>query len=173
VAHLLAKGLRPFEIADRLGVSRPTVSFHCRRLGVAPSGSGRRYDWAAVQAYYDAGHTRDECKRRFGFHNAAWTGAVARGAIVPRPAATPIEELLRSGVNRAHLRLRLIAGGLKDPRCEACGLEEWRGAAIPLQLHHVNGDGRDNRLENLQVLCANCHAQTANWSGRGKTRPAA
>jgi len=39
-----------------------------------------------------------------------------------------------------------------------------------MALHHVNGDGRDNRLENLVMLCPNCHSQTENFSGRGRGR---
>jgi predicted HNH restriction endonuclease len=47
-----------------------------------------------------------------------------------------------------------------------------------MELHHVNGDGTDNRLVNLKLLCPNCHSQTANWGGRAKSarvarRPAA
>ena len=40
------------------------------------------------------------------------------------------------------------------------------GRPIPLQLHHINGNPTDNRIENLQVLCPNCHAQTDNYSGK-------
>jgi 5-methylcytosine-specific restriction endonuclease McrA len=43
-----------------------------------------------------------------------------------------------------------------------------RGRPLSMALHHVNGDGRDNRLENLQLLCPNCHSQTANFSARGR-----
>ena len=53
-------------------------------------------------------------------------------------------------------------------RCEECGLSEWRGKALSLELHHVNGDGLDNRLENLVLLCPNCHSQTDTWGGRNK-----
>jgi 5-methylcytosine-specific restriction endonuclease McrA len=35
-----------------------------------------------------------------------------------------------------------------------------------MQLHHVNGKGKDNRLENIVFLCPNCHAKTDNWGGR-------
>lgn len=53
---------------------------------------------------------------------------------------------------------------------ERCGISEWNGVPAPLQLDHVNGDRRDNRLENLRILCPNCHAQTDTWCGRNMGR---
>jgi hypothetical protein len=70
-------------------------------------------------------------------------------------------------VNRYHLKRRLLAAGLKDERCESCGISEWLGAPLSMALHHINGDGNDNRLENLQ-LRPNCHAQTPNFSGKNR-----
>jgi hypothetical protein len=72
--------------------------------------------------------------------------------------------------SRHNVKLRLIAAGLKENRCEECGLTEWLGRPLAMALHHVNGDGRDNRLENLRLLCPNCHSQTENFSGRGRKR---
>ena len=46
----------------------------------------------------------------------------------------------------------------------------WLGRPLPLDLHHVNGDGWDNRLENLQILCPNCHAPTDTRGGRNQGR---
>lgn len=77
---------------------------------------------------------------------------------------------LRDGVKvKSHyLRQRLIAEGRKEDRCEGCGLDSWRGGPIPLELDHVNGNNRDNRIENLRVLCPNCHALTPTWRGRNR-----
>ena len=52
--------------------------------------------------------------------------------------------------------------------CERCGLEYWQGQPIPLEIHHVNGNNTDNRLENLMLLCPNCHALTSNYRGRAR-----
>lgn len=75
-----------------------------------------------------------------------------------------IEEYLVSGstISSTKLRNRLLKEGYKEYKCEnlECGLSEWYGKPIPLELHHINGDHNDNRLENLQMLCPNCHALT-------------
>lgn len=92
---------------------------------------------------------------------------------MPRPSTIPLAELLvvgRRATNRSYLKRRLIAAGLKDDRCERCGLTEWLGEPLAPQLHHVNGDKHDNRLENLSLLCPNCHALTENWGGRNRAR---
>jgi 5-methylcytosine-specific restriction endonuclease McrA len=70
------------------------------------------------------------------------------------------------------LKARLLKDGLKELRCEECGLSDWRDRPLSLELHHVNGDGRDNRLSNLVLLCPNCHSQTDNWGGRAKGQAA-
>lgn len=66
------------------------------------------------------------------------------------------------------LRKRLIAEGLKEHRCECCKLSEWLGEPIPLELDHIDGDHCNNMLENLKILCPNCHAKTPTYRGKNK-----
>jgi hypothetical protein len=68
------------------------------------------------------------------------------------------------------LRKRLIEFGFKEAKCESCGLVEWLGKSIPLELHHVNGVNNDHRLANLQLLCPNCHALTENYRGKNQRK---
>ena len=66
----------------------------------------------------------------------------------------------------SYLKARLIREGVKDARCESCNGTQWEGEPIPLELDHVNGKRDDNRLENLRLICPNCHAQTPTYRGR-------
>lgn len=61
---------------------------------------------------------------------------------------------------------RLLVEAGKTWECEICHLSKWLGEDINLQLHHINGNNKDNRFCNLQLLCPNCHSFTDNWCGK-------
>lgn len=160
------RGRSQADIARTVGVARSTVAFHVRRVHRPDARFARRYDWRAVQAYYDAGHSVNQCVAHFGFSKHTWHAAKNRGAIVTRSHAMPIELLLSAPRSRAHLKKRLVRAGLLRNHCQRCGITDWNGEPLSLELHHLNGVGQDNRLENLTLLCPNCHSQTDSWGGR-------
>jgi 5-methylcytosine-specific restriction endonuclease McrA len=77
---------------------------------------------------------------------------------------------LETKLNTHDIKLRLIASGLKERQCEKCKLREWMGLQIPIALNHINGNNRDFRLNNLEILCPNCHAQTPTFAGKNRRR---
>ncbi len=131
-----------------------SISDALRALGAPRTNSARRWLRKAIERLgIDTSHMRGQ----------GWS----RGTTRPG-RKRPLEELLVRGrlVTSNDLRRRLIEEGLKEHRCEACARTEWEGEPIPLELDHINGDRRDNRLENLRLLCPNCHALTPTYRGR-------
>jgi len=58
----------------------------------------------------------------------------------------------------------------RESRCEICGLAEWMDRLIPLELDHKDGDATNNSLDNLRLICPNCHAQTQTYKNRNMGR---
>lgn len=71
-----------------------------------------------------------------------------------------------SDYQKSKLKKKLVEYGYREWKCERCGRSEWEEEKIPLEVHHINGVNNDNRLENLQLLCPNCHAITDNYCGK-------
>lgn len=127
-----------------------------------------RYDWRLVQKYYDDGHSFDECRLRFGFAVAAWGNAARRGVL--RLRARRLVERLHALRSRYYVRNSLLRERLLRDEFYICGLTHWFDEKLSLHLDHINGLRKDNRLENLRMLCPNCHAQTETFSGRNVRR---
>lgn len=127
----------------------------CRQLGIKPStGSQSHLNKRAQKLNIDFSHfySKSEASSKLN-----------------RSKPKDISEYLKKDsplVNSHFLKVKLIKSGLKKYQCEACSGTEWRGQMIPLELHHADGDRCNNTLENLQILCANCHSVTPNYSGK-------
>jgi transposase-like protein len=172
VLALLRSGHTYQEIAERTGLAKATISYHAKKQGLARQRARPRYDWDKVQAYYDAGHTVRECAAHFGFNKSTWSSAVKQGRVKARHASDQFLARLKRGakLTRVHVKRRLIAVGLLIEECATCGIREWRGRPLALEIDHINGDRHDWRLENLRLLCPNCHSQTETYGGRNRKR---
>lgn len=80
----------------------------------------------------------------------------------------PVKKYLRYGskISTVVLKNKLFKEHYKECRCEKCGITTWLGEKAPLEIHHIDGDRKNNRLENLQILCANCHSFTETFCGK-------
>lgn len=82
------------------------------------------------------------------------------------------DKLLRVNCKHARnvLRRCIVKNNLLLYKCAICGLSEWNGKTLSLELDHINGINNDNRLENLRFLCPNCHSQTCTYGSRNQQK---
>ena len=84
-----------------------------------------------------------------------------KGMKMPFSPRIPLELIMvrNSNYQSYKLKARLLRSGLKKQTCEICGwAQSSQDGRLPLELDHINGDSKDNRLENLRILCPNCHS---------------
>ncbi|MEX2514996.1 MAG: HNH endonuclease signature motif containing protein [Candidatus Paceibacterota bacterium] len=131
-----------------------------KKIGLVPAGG----NYAQVKKYikeYDLDTSH--------FKGKGWSkGMMGVGSYL-----LSLDEILvkDSSYQSYKLKKRLFKAGLKKPECEKCGwAERSKDGRLPLELDHMNGDSRDNRLENLQILCPNCHSLQPTHRGRNQNR---
>lgn len=84
---------------------------------------------------------------------------------------TAIEYINSGGLIKSFLlKRKLIEDGIKKHKCEKCNKLKWLGEKIPLELHHIDGNHYNNNINNLKLLCPNCHSLEPNNSGSAKKK---
>ena len=133
-----------------------SVASCLKKLGLAPKGGNY--------------HTFKNLVQKHKIDISHFTGQAHMKGKTHSHKLTPLEMVLKKDnpYNSHKLRTRLIKEKIKDHKCEICQLKEWQSNPIALELDHINGDHFDNRLENLRIICPNCHAQTEHYRGRAK-----
>lgn len=121
----------------------------CRKIGIiAGGGNYKTLRYKTRKWNIDISH----------FTGAAWNVGKRYRQI---NKAQDLKEILIGNshfVSGTKLKERLFKEGIKQRRCEKCTLEIWNNLPIPLEINHINGLHYDNRLENIEILCPNCHA---------------
>jgi len=147
------------EFTDAVKQSK-SISQVLKTLGLSPAGGNYK--------------TVNNKVNDLGLNTSHWMGqGWAKGKKIPNrklKTRIPLNEILvkNSSYQSNKLRLRLLAEGVFEHKCYKCGRKTWNNEKIPLDLEHINGDNRDHRLENLTLLCPNCHAQTPTYKGKNK-----
>lgn len=127
-------------------------------LGLRPTGS-------------NYSHIKSRIKD-FGIDTSHFTGKLSNSGSAHSPGPKPAVQVLikrESGRRESSVRLRraMIASGV-EYKCASCGQGDvWNGKELRLQINHIDRNWLDNRIDNLEFLCPNCHTQTEGWSGSG------
>jgi len=83
----------------------------------------------------------------------------------------PLEDILNGDHKQyksSDLHRRLVNAGFKEEKCELCGITEWNDNKLSFDLDHIDGDSSNNLLDNLRIICPNCHSQTPTYRGRSR-----
>lgn len=130
--------------------------------------------WTEVCKYFGLrynGGNNDHLKKKaeiFGINYSHFLGQNWTKGKKLENRRKPLVEYLRYGSNvrGTFLKKKLLDEKIFERKCSNCDLDKWLDALIPLELDHVDGDNENNNLENLRLLCPNCHALTDTYCGK-------
>ena len=119
--------------------------------------------WSFAEMYRELGCARDTLYgvlKKLGITYKGNQGLKQRKHDTKRKTYQELIQAIENGsyITNQKLRLRLIEDEIKEAKCELCGRTHWMDKPIPLELHHADMNHHNNKLENLKVLCSNCHS---------------
>jgi Zn finger protein HypA/HybF involved in hydrogenase expression len=134
------------------------------KVGLSPVGGGnsRNLKLRIKKDNIDISHFTHKRKMKQGWINGAKKHIDKK--------RKPIEFYLKQNtILNPYTKIRIIKENILENKCSCCGISSiWNNKPIVLQIDHKNGDSSDNRIENLRVICPNCHSQTSNFAGKNK-----
>ena len=147
---------------------------NCERQHDGSYGSGRFCSSKCARGFATKGKRADinqrvsrklQKEKHCNFCKEVWWsepgGRYHAGRRCPACRQKPVKDKAWDEVNLGTKKARLIRE--RGHRCEDCGVVEWKGQPIVLEMHHIDGDRENNAKENLQLLCPNCHSTTSNF----------
>lgn len=163
--RFLRRTFRPDALADAVGCSS-SIAQVIRRLGCNVSGGMYTLVRSEIARFrLDCSHFTGQ-----GWHSSTTQehkNAVKRASMKTRRSDDQVFCRDSTFQSRRGLKIRLLERGVPN-QCARCGLTEWLGEPITLDIDHINGVSNDNRMENLRFLCPNCHHQTPTHAGRNR-----